>query len=367
MSKHIVLIDKRLDKYNFVNILEKKFHIVHQPLDEEQQEDDNTPLLVVVNVHLENMSNVAKLKPLLKAYPNSPKLFLVNDLYNEGAETAKALGAQKILVRPAGTVDTLHDSKELQALDRFIKVLVKKSMQNLWAGIPEQDKKALESVDKVNHKITESIIAGDQLPKEEISATCNEFIESMHTDTIGPWLKAVKTHHSYTHRHCITVTGLAIALGMHFNMGSAEIKRLATGALMHDIGKVKIPLSVLDKPAKLAFDEIELIRNHPIYSAEILREDGQFGEDIVDLALSHHELLDGSGYPNKLSGSQISDSVRMLTIIDIFSALVDQRSYKRPMSGEDAINMMEKMEGMLDLDLLRAFRPVALNIQSDAA
>ncbi len=367
MSKHIILIDKRLDKYNFVDILEKKYHIVHQPLDEEKKEDNDEPLLVVVNVHLENLSNVAKLKPLLKKYPKSPKLFLVNDMYNEGADTAKNLGAQKILVRPSGNIDTLHDSNELQALERFIRGQIKKTMKNLWAGIPEKDQKALESVDKINNKITEAVIAGDQLPKEEISNTCNQFIESMHTDTIGPWLKAVKTHHSYTHRHCITVTGLAIALGMHFNMGSAEIKRLATGALMHDIGKVKIPLNILDKPAKLSFEEIELIRQHPVHSAEILREDGQFGEDIVDLALSHHELLDGSGYPNKLSGTQISDSVRMLTIIDIFSALVDQRSYKRPMSGEDAINMMEKMEGMLDLDLLKAFRPVALNVQSDAA
>ena len=133
---------------------------------------------------------------------------------------------------------------------------------------------------------------------------------------------------------------------------------------MHDVGKVKIPISVLDKPGKLSPEERAEINKHPNYGAEILRMDGQFNDEIVDLTLHHHELLDGSGYPDGLIGSQISDPVRIMTIVDIFSALIDKRSYKEAMPADAAYRLLLEMDGKLEMALVKAFEPVALAAQS---
>ncbi len=367
MSKPILIIEKTLNSSIFSDVLESKYNFVHQTLEQEVDEDNREALLAIVNIHLENPDNIKKTANCLNRLPDIPTLFLVNDLNHPSTLKANDLGADRILRRPAGLYDDVKESQELRALDTCLKEYIQKSTQNLWIELSPGECQALQEVNSVNNEVVEAILSGEQIPVDRVASCCDQLISSLHEACIGDWLDAVKTHHSYTHRHSITVTGLAIAFGMHFNMPKSEITRLATGALMHDIGKIKIPLAILDKPGKLNDEELDLIKTHPVHSAEILRMDKQFDNFIIDLALYHHEMLDGSGYPEGLSGNQISDSVRMLTIIDIFSALVDQRAYKKSMTGEEALSIMEKMEGKLDLELLKAFKPIAMNIPTKAA
>ncbi len=367
MSKPILIIEKTLNSSIFADVLESKYNFVHQTLEQELNEENKEALLAVINIHLENPDNVKKTATCINKLPDIPVLFLVNDLNHPSTLKANELGADRILRRPAGLYDAVKESQELQALDTCLAEYIQKSTQNLWIELPANEREALQQVNSVNNEVVEAILSGERIPVDRVATCCDQLISSLNEACIGDWLDAVKTHHSYTHRHSITVTGLAIAFGMHFNMPKNEISKLATGGLMHDIGKIKIPLAILDKPGKLNEQEMDLIKSHPVHSAEILRMDDQFDDFIIDLALYHHEMLDGSGYPEGLSGKQISDSVRMLTIIDIFSALVDQRAYKKSMTGEEALNIMEKMEGKLDLELLRAFRPIALNIPTKAA
>jgi HD-GYP domain-containing protein (c-di-GMP phosphodiesterase class II) len=128
-------------------------------------------------------------------------------------------------------------------------------------------------------------------------------------------------------------------------------------ATLHDIGKARIPLSILDKPGRLDPDEEEI---NPVIGHDLLKGMSGITPDILDGVRHHHEYLDGSGYPDGLKGGQISDLVRLLTISDIFAALVESRAYRPPMAREAAYEILCGMEGKLEGALVRAFRNVAL-------
>jgi len=128
--------------------------------------------------------------------------------------------------------------------------------------------------------------------------------------------------------------------------------------LLHDVGKAFIPVAILDKPGELNEEEADEIRHHPRRGYDALAAQGGFPPEMLDVVLHHHEFLDGTGYPNGLSGSQISDIVRLTTIVDIYAALVEKRAYWLQFTHVNAFSMMEAM-GKLDKHLLQAFRPVA--------
>ncbi len=102
------------------------------------------------------------------------------------------------------------------------------------------------------------------------------------------------------------------------------------------------------------------IREHPRRGYDVLAAQGGFPPEMLDVVLHHHEFLDGSGYPNGLRGNQISDIVRLMTIVDIHAALVEKRAYRMPFTHAKAFAIMEAMGDKLDQHLLQAFRPVAL-------
>ncbi len=129
---------------------------------------------------------------------------------------------------------------------------------------------------------------------------------------------------------------------------------------MHDIGKARIPLSILDKPGRLDPGEEEIMRRHPVIGYEILKAQPEFGPEVLDGVRHHHEYLDGSGYPDGLTAPQISDLVRLLTISDIYAALIESRPYRPPMPAPAAYKILDGMDGKLERPLVKAFRKVAL-------
>jgi HD-GYP domain-containing protein (c-di-GMP phosphodiesterase class II) len=156
------------------------------------------------------------------------------------------------------------------------------------------------------------------------------------------------------------VTGIAVDFGLSLGVGKIDIERLYTAAMFHDIGKARIPLAVLDKPGRLDAGERALVETHPAAGYEILKENADISTEILDAVRHHHEYLDGSGYPDALGAANISDMVRLLTIADIFAALIEQRSYKPTMPREDAYEIIRSMQGKLEMPLVAAFRDVAL-------
>lgn len=130
--------------------------------------------------------------------------------------------------------------------------------------------------------------------------------------------------------------------------------------MFHDIGKAQIPLAVLDKPGRLDPRERAIVETHPTAGYDFLRDNEKISPEILDAVRHHHEYLDGSGYPDAISGEAINDIVRILTISDIFAALIEHRHYKPTMPRPEAYNILCGMTGKLEKALVIAFKQVAL-------
>jgi putative nucleotidyltransferase with HDIG domain len=283
-------------------------------------------------------------------FASTPKIFLTPVKRHAATVQANALGASLVLAPPFTTAQVEAGIK------RFLG-----PAKRVWADRSETERLALSSATLVDSSILAAVAHDLPLPREEISASSSLIADSLTDIGISSWLEAVREHHSYTHRHCLTVSGLAVAFALHCGVCAPDVRRMAVCGLLHDVGKAKIPLSILDKPAQLTEEERSEINRHPDYGAQILIADNQFDAAIIDMTRHHHEHLDGSGYPDGLDGDQISNLVRMMTIVDIYSALIDQRAYKKALSANEAYEILEGMTGKIDMDILRAFKPVALD------
>lgn len=193
---------------------------------------------------------------------------------------------------------------------------------------------------------------------ESVASTARQVCSALDIDGLGYWLGSVAKYHSYTARHCMAVAGFAAQWARLLGFSDVDYERFTRAALLHDIGKMNVPLSILDKPGALSDDERTIIERHPVESKKILESVPDIDPVIVELAYAHHELLDGSGYPRGLKGDEIRDLVRCMTIVDIYSALTDARVYKDALSPEKSYDILKSMDGKLDMVFVDAFRPV---------
>jgi putative nucleotidyltransferase with HDIG domain len=211
------------------------------------------------------------------------------------------------------------------------------------------------------HSIFHAATCGDDFTRAEVDNATGSVVAAIADGGIRRWLDIVWTYDNATYQHCMLVTGLAAEFAKSLGVSANDQQRLVRGALLHDLGKAKIPLPILNKPGRLDPQELAVMRTHPGIGYEILREQGGYEPEILEVVLRHHELLDGSGYPDGLSGSQIGDLVRLTTICDIFAALIERRPYKQPMPPTRAFDILRDMGGKLEAALVRAFTQVAEN------
>ena len=145
------------------------------------------------------------------------------------------------------------------------------------------------------------------------------------------------------HSHRVRKYSSAIALALD---PAYDIIPLATAAGLHDVGKIKVPKEILQKPGKLTQEEYQIIKKHPIDTYELLKE--YFEEDIAKMASLHHERLDGSGYPYGLKGEEISLDVRIIAVADAFYAMTSHRNYHKDMTYLEAVNELENLPEQYD-------------------
>jgi putative nucleotidyltransferase with HDIG domain len=201
---------------------------------------------------------------------------------------------------------------------------------------------------------------GRALPVAAIEDSIEAINRAADDRDLGAWLEMVRNHDDATYRHCLLVAGLTAAFARHLDFPERARRLLTGAAMLHDIGKAQIPVGILHKPDKLTAEEMLIVREHPQIGYEMLCEQGGFAHEIVEATHRHHEYLDGSGYPQGLRGEEISDVVRMVTICDVYAALIETRSYRAAMAPDEAYQVLMAMAGKLDADLLRAFRRVVL-------
>lgn len=144
----------------------------------------------------------------------------------------------------------------------------------------------------------------------------------------------------YTFSHTINVSTMASALGLTLGLTEDEVKDLALGALLHDIGKMRIPKDVLNKPGKLDAEEFQLMKSHTLLGYQLITKEMNLSDRIAKVALEHQEKYGGGGYPNALKGKEISLFAQVTSICDVYDALVSRRVYKKPILSHDALKMM---------------------------
>ena len=169
-------------------------------------------------------------------------------------------------------------------------------------------------------------------------------------------LARLKNSDEYTYMHSVAVCALMIALARQMKLSEHEIREAGLAGLLHDIGKIGIPLKILNKPGKLTDDEFTTIKKHPEIGSTILLDNPLISLVVQDVVLHHHEKTDGSGYPHGLKGENISLFAKMGAVCDIYDATTSNRPYKKAwLPAESIRKMSEWCSGHLDEKVFQTF------------
>ncbi len=177
---------------------------------------------------------------------------------------------------------------------------------------------------------------------------------TMYISNLDDLVNKIDEKDRYTKKHCQHVMDYSIAISRHMGCSAASIEKLAVSALFHDVGKCRVPDEVLQKPGKLTSEEHKYIYKHPIHSKELVEPN--FGEEIANIVLCHHERQDGSGYPQGLSGGQIPLEARIIAVADSFDAMTTKRPYNKPKTFEEAVDEMMAMPRVYDRKAVEALK-----------
>jgi len=177
---------------------------------------------------------------------------------------------------------------------------------------------------------------------------------------------AIDAKDPYTKGHSTSVSRYAEALARTVNLPEQEVERIKIGALLHDVGKIGIPESVLKKPGKLTDEEWEIMKQHPTIGAEKVLAPNEALRDLIPIVKYHHERLDGKGYPEHLKGNEIPLEARIVSIADAYHALVSDRPYRKGLPIETACQILKDGAGtQWDTDLVRQFISIAPSLTTN--
>ena len=192
------------------------------------------------------------------------------------------------------------------------------------------------------------------------TAAVTEVVEQMmdsvarHPDALV-WFSNLKSRDEYTAIHSLNVCMQAVSLATFVGNDERAIKEMGIGALLHDVGKIKVPLAILNKPGKLTEAEYDEIKKHPQYGVEILQKASGLTPAGLDIVRDHHERLNGRGYPAGLRGSEISYYTQIVAIADVYDAMTSDRIYQKGRTPAEALKLMSSFEGDFNDELLRQF------------
>jgi len=191
-------------------------------------------------------------------------------------------------------------------------------------------------------RITKSLLdearLGASVNTEAAKSTVNECVQSIlrNPDALT-WMSKMRNEDEYTAEHCLNVCILAISFGRHLGYEEEALQHIGLCGLLHDVGKMKIPPEILNKPDCLTDKEFKMIKAHTVHGRNLLMTAPGSYHGVVDVAYSHHERLDGNGYPRGLKASGISEFSRVVAIADAYDAMTAKRVYEDARSSTDAL------------------------------
>jgi putative nucleotidyltransferase with HDIG domain len=320
-----------------------RFHCIEKIREADPQQ------YAIFDINLNEISRLPDVKAWLKQRPKDSKaIFVIDKASHLETVRATAVGATDVVYRPiertmllsklGGEFETLRDAQ--------------------W-DFPAAKSEGVSAAYEALQDVFSSACLGKSLDPAIISAASRPLIRQIEKEGLASWIDTVRKHHSQTYQHSLLVTGTAVAFGQHLGLSHTDRERLSFAGMLHDIGKARIPLAILEKPGPLDEEETAIMRQHPRFGLDALQSVSGIHPEMADVVIHHHEYLDGSGYPHGLRGNEISDLVRMITIADVFAALIDRRSYKPTLPSAAAYQVLCQSVPKLDEDLVREFRFVS--------
>jgi HD-GYP domain-containing protein (c-di-GMP phosphodiesterase class II) len=208
------------------------------------------------------------------------------------------------------------------------------------------------------HDAMEDIRMGREVNVAAVAGVVENILESLirNPDTL-PSLTQLKTHDEYTFCHSVNVGILSVAFGRHHGLSPDALRRLGIGGLLHDIGKVRVPLNILNKPGRYTRDEYDVVKRHPEVGAEILSRTPGIEADSIHPALEHHERGDGTGYPYNKTLAKMNFFGLITQIADVYDAMTSERVYHQERPPYEVLRYLyaRGQSGHFDLTTVQKF------------
>jgi len=170
------------------------------------------------------------------------------------------------------------------------------------------------------------------------------------------WLTQLKNRDEYTANHSLNVCILALFFGRSIGLNTQQLNELGIGALLHDIGKLRVPLEILNKPDRLTNDEFEVMKKHTLFGYDLLKNKGELSQEALAILQQHHERVDGHGYPFGLESHGIGLYSKIVKIVDVYDAVTSKRAYQDEISPYHALNCIySDRNGAFDEELVQQF------------
>jgi putative nucleotidyltransferase with HDIG domain len=190
----------------------------------------------------------------------------------------------------------------------------------------------------------DSARAGERIQVEDVNSAVSSLIESIHVNVNATmWLNHLKRRDRHSADHCANVAVVALAFAHYLGYRDDELAAIGTGALLHDIGLMRLPDRLLNKPGELSIMERDEIREHPAAGIEMMHEAGELPLMALNIIRHHHERVNGSGYPDGLSGDAIPREALVVAIADVYDALITERPYRTSLSPHSSLTKIKQL------------------------
>lgn len=238
-----------------------------------------------------------------------------------------------------------------------------------------QDRAKVQLSESVKARVAEGIqYLYNDTSSADFTATTRSITDDLmkaisDNDAIAVDISTLKISDEYTFKHSVDVATMAMIVGKKHGLSENEVYELGVSGLLHDVGKSRIPNEILNKAGKLTDDEFAMMKQHSLFGYSILKEKQDLSNPIKLGVLQHHEKMNGKGYPMGVTSDKINMFAHIISVADIYDALVTERPYKKPFSPRDAVEMIMSMTDELDINVMRSFLesvilyPVGTNVE----
>lgn len=224
-----------------------------------------------------------------------------------------------------------------------------------------EDRSKVSLSNSVRKRVSEGIqFIYNNTESEQFSDTtvhiANDLMSAIeNNDAVAIDIGALKTSDEYTFKHSVDVATIAMVLAKQQGFSKKQIHEIGVCGLLHDIGKTKVPLEILNKPGRLDDDEFAIMKQHSVYGYKMIKDRPEYTPAISLGILQHHEKINGKGYPMNVSADKITKYAKILSVADIYDALVTERPYKKAFSQRAAVEMIMSMTNELDMSAMQSF------------